>query len=80
VQARVLAAAAARIGVAVLAGEAFYPHDARGIMDGRERLRLSCASHPPEVIAEGVRRLRMLIQDPAMHRQSVVEHAAMPVV
>jgi DNA-binding transcriptional MocR family regulator len=60
-RARLLAATAGRAGVAVLAGEAFYPRDAAG-EDGTDRLRISFASHPPQVIAAGLARLVPLIE------------------
>lgn len=61
--ARLVAAAAARAGVTVLAGEAFYPSTAVGAQEGRDYLRLSCAYHTPALIAEGVRRLLPLLID-----------------
>lgn len=55
--ARLVAAAALRAGVAVLAGEPFYPPAERGREDGRDRLRLSFAGATPPAIAEGIARL-----------------------
>ena len=59
--ARRLAGAAARVGVAVLPGEAFYPPAAG--QDGRDRLRLSFSGAAPAAIAEGVARLAALLDD-----------------
>jgi DNA-binding transcriptional MocR family regulator len=53
-QARLLAALAAREGVAVVAGDAFGVGAARGA----DRVRLSFSTCPPEVVPEAVRRLR----------------------
>ncbi len=61
-RARTLAASAGRVGVALLAGEAFYPRGVDGGEDGTDYLRLSFAGSTPEVIAEGLRRLRPLLE------------------
>lgn len=60
---RMVALAAARAGVAVVAGEAFYPPEGPGPVDGRSRLRLSWASHPPARLAEGVARLAPILKE-----------------
>jgi 2-aminoadipate transaminase len=61
-RARVLAAAAGRVGVALLAGEAFYPPGMAGGDDGQDRIRLSFAGHTPATIAEGLSRLIPLLE------------------
>jgi DNA-binding transcriptional MocR family regulator len=58
----VLAAAAGRVGVALLAGEAFYPPGMAGGDDGQDRIRLSFAGHTPAIIAEGLGRLMPLLE------------------
>jgi DNA-binding transcriptional MocR family regulator len=60
-RARVLAAAAGRAGVAILAGEAFFPRDTAGGEDGSDRLRISFAGNAPDVIAQGLERLLPLL-------------------
>ena len=67
-QARLLAAAAGRADVALVAGEVFYPRDVLGTEDGRDRIRLSCAFHTPAIIAEGLRRLAPLLHAEPSHR------------
>ncbi len=52
--ARLVAAAAFRGGVPVLAGDHFYPPADRGRDDGSNRVRLSFAGSPPCTIVEGV--------------------------
>ena len=63
VSSRLVALSAARAGVAVVAGEAFYPPEGPGPLEGRSRLRLSWASHPPARLAEGVARLAPILQE-----------------
>lgn len=58
---RAFAAAAARAGVAVLAGEAFFPQSSAGASEGANFIRLSYASQPPEQIRAGLRRLAPLL-------------------
>jgi DNA-binding transcriptional MocR family regulator len=57
-QARLLAALAAREGVAVVAGEAFGV----GPVRGADRVRLSFSTCSPEVAPEAVRRLRAALE------------------
>ncbi len=61
-RARVLVSAAGRAGVALLAGEAFYPPGPPGGDDGRDRVRLSFSGATPDAIAEGVGRLLPLLE------------------
>ncbi|MGH2410750.1 MAG: PLP-dependent aminotransferase family protein, partial [Chloroflexota bacterium] len=63
---RMVALAAARAGVAVVAGEAFYPPEGPGPVDGRSCLRLSWASHSPARLAEGVARLAPILRESAV--------------
>jgi DNA-binding transcriptional MocR family regulator len=58
--ARVLAASAVREGVAVLAGEAFYPPGLG--QDGRDHIRLSFSGATPGEIAIGLGRLRTALE------------------
>jgi DNA-binding transcriptional MocR family regulator len=55
--AQLLTAAAARNGVAVLPGDAFYPPFSLGTDDGRDQIRLSVAGVAPAQIGAGVERL-----------------------
>jgi 2-aminoadipate transaminase len=61
VSARVLAGAAARAGIGVLAGDLFYPSGWFGSSGGSGHIRLSFASQTPLVIGEGLRRLGRLL-------------------
>jgi GntR family transcriptional regulator of abcA and norABC len=79
VESRLLAMAAARAGVAVVAGEAFYPPEGGGPAEGRSRLRLSYAGHSPERLAEGVARLAPLVRE-ALARERGNAIASPPVV
>lgn len=63
-RARVLVAAAGRAGVALLAGESFYPPGAPDGADGRDRVRLSFSGAAPAAIAEGIGRLIPLLRRP----------------
>jgi DNA-binding transcriptional MocR family regulator len=60
-QARLLAALAAREGVAIVAGEAFVAASERG-QTGADRVRLSYAGCTPGQTAEGVHRLRAALE------------------
>lgn len=60
--ARVLAAAAAREGVALLAGEAFYPPGMAAGEDGQDQIRLSFAGNAPATIAAGLSRLLPVLE------------------
>ena len=62
---RAFAASAARAGVAVLAGEAFYPQSPPGAENGSAHIRLSYASQSPPLIREGLRRLAPLFAQAA---------------
>jgi 2-aminoadipate transaminase len=62
---RQFAAAAARAGVGLVAGEAFYPPDGPGTAEGQSRVRLGCASHGPAKLEEAVARLAPLVADAA---------------
>jgi 2-aminoadipate transaminase len=59
--ARLLAALAAREGVAIVAGEAFYAGSVRR-ETGADRVRLCFTSCTPDVAAEGVRRLARALE------------------
>jgi DNA-binding transcriptional MocR family regulator len=61
-RARLLAASAARAGVALLAGEVFYPRTLGTPAEGADRVRLSYAGHTPATIGEGLRRLRPVLE------------------
>jgi DNA-binding transcriptional MocR family regulator len=59
--ARRLAAVAGRSGVAILAGDAFYPEGSFRNPEGSRYMRLSFASQTDEGIREGLRRLAPLL-------------------
>jgi DNA-binding transcriptional MocR family regulator len=61
--ARQVMAAAARHGVSVVAGVAFYPPNVLGRDAGQDFLRLSFPEVTPEMAREGVRRLREAIAE-----------------
>lgn len=61
-QARLLAAAAGREGVALLAGEAFYPPGMPGGEDGQDHIRLSFSGNTPAAIAVGLSRLLPILE------------------
>ncbi|HVC82070.1 MAG TPA: PLP-dependent aminotransferase family protein [Chloroflexota bacterium] len=76
---RMVTLAAARAGVAVVAGEAFYPPEGPSPADGRARLRLSWASHQPARLVEGVARLAPILQE-ATVPAGEVRISSLPVV
>jgi DNA-binding transcriptional MocR family regulator len=70
--ARLLVAAAARSGVAILGGDAFYPPFSLGTDDGHDQIRLSVAGATPPMIATGLRLLAQAaatLGEPARHVQ-----------
>jgi len=60
--ARLLAANASRVGVALLAGEAFYPPCTGGVAEGADYVRLSFAGNTPAVVGEGLERIAPILR------------------
>lgn len=81
--ARLFVAAASRVGVALLAGEAFYPPGTLNGDNGQDCLRLCFSSNAPAVNAEGIRRLIPLLQrlpDPSGQTEQAFRQGLRPVV
>jgi DNA-binding transcriptional MocR family regulator len=64
-----LAREALASGVAIVAGESFYPDAISG--SGRHELRLCFTSVAPSVLDEGIRRLAGVIRSPQLRQSSV---------
>lgn len=60
---RQFASAAARAGVGLVAGEAFYPPEGPSSAEGQSRVRLGCATHGPAMLEEAVARLGPLVAE-----------------
>jgi DNA-binding transcriptional MocR family regulator len=80
VSARVLASAAGRAGVGVLAGELFYPSGWFGPNGGAGYIRMSFASQTPDAIVEGLRRLGPLSRAGSTTSAYALDDGVRPIV